>query len=117
MIDYTYLRNALENFTWFPVTSTYSVIIETVELWGGSAVSYASASTGDLFRLAMQIGALIYCFKQCGNRVFLVSPRRWKGQLDYRQLRFILKTKFGFTASNDHQASAFGIGLWAKGEF
>jgi hypothetical protein len=98
-----------------PVEKYSSVLIESIELFGGSAVSYASASQGDLFRLAMQIGGLIRDFKNAGARVFLVSPRRWKGQLNYEQLRHILAIKFFFIAKNDHQASAYGIGLWAKG--
>jgi len=94
-----------------------NVIIENVELWSGSSISYASASSGDLFKLAFEIGALIYMFRQNNFPVYLVSPRKWKGQLNYKQLQYILKTKFSIETINDHEASAIGIGLWAKGIF
>lgn len=110
-----YYTNALDRFK-APVPSG-AVLIESVELFGGSAVSYASAARGDLFRLAFQIGALIHYFREFGSEVYLVSPRTWKGQLNYKQLRHVLKHKFLYEAKNDHEASAVGLGLWAMGDF
>ena len=95
----------------------HSVIIENVELWGGSSVSFASASSGDLFKLAFEVGALIYMFRNNGFPVYIVSPGKWKGQLNYKQLRHILLEKFHIETTNDHEASAIGIGLWAAGKF
>jgi hypothetical protein len=94
-----------------------SVVIENVELWGGSSVSYASASSGDLFKLAFETGALIYEQRRQGNDVYIVSPRKWKGQLDYDQLRHILYYRFHMQTRNEHEASARGIGLWALRQF
>jgi hypothetical protein len=91
-----------------------NVIIEDVELWGGSSISFASASSGDLFKLAFEVGALIYQFRKNHFPVYIVSPRIWKGQLNYIQLRHILLEKFHIETKNDHEASAIGIGLWAK---
>jgi len=93
------------------------IIIEGVELWGSSAISYASGTSGDLFKLAYTVGCLITLFREINCLVYIVSPRRWKGQLDYKKLRHILESFFQFEAKNDHEASAYGIGLWAKGVF
>jgi hypothetical protein len=94
-----------------------SVIIESVELWSGSLTSYTSATRGDLFKLAYVIGGILSALREIGSDRYVVSPRKWKGQLDYHKLRHILKVKFGFEARNDHEASARGMGLWAKGIF
>jgi hypothetical protein len=95
----------------------HSVLIEGVEFWGTSSVSYASASSGDLIKLAFEVGTLIYLFRNNGFPVYIVSPKIWKGQLDYKQLRHILLDKFGIKTTNNHEASAIAIGLWAKGVF
>jgi hypothetical protein len=89
------------------------VVIEGVELFSGSAVSYTSAARGNLFLLSYIIGALLYHF--IDSNPVVVQPHIWKGQLNYKQLRYILKTKFGFEANNDHIAAAVGIGHWARG--
>lgn len=115
MTNKFYYRNALAEYPFVLDTAARNVIIEDVELWSGSAVSYASATQGDTFRLAMQIGALINDYRNARCNIYLVSPRRWKGQLNYEQLRFILSHKFKIITKNDHEASAYGIGLWAKG--
>jgi hypothetical protein len=99
------------------VNSSFSIIIENVNLWGGSATSYASAASGDLFKLAMLTGALIQNFKNLGATVYLVNPIKWKGQLNQEQLQHILRKKFNIEPKNEHEASAIGIGLWAKGVF
>jgi len=117
MLDKWYYPKALACFPLIPASVEHNIIIESVELWGGSSVSYASAASGDLFRLAFQIGAFIRHFKQLECSIFLVSPRTWKGQLNYKQLRFIFKKKYCMDFKNDHEASAFGIGFWAKGLF
>lgn len=99
----------------FGVLYNRHVIFEEVELWSGSSVSFASASRGDLFKLAYLIGAYVNTVQHSGGHAYLVSPRRWKGQLNYKQLRHILDKKFSITVNTDHEASAVGIGLWAKG--
>jgi hypothetical protein len=117
MIELLTFTKCLQNAPILHIFTGASVIIENVELWGGSAVSYTSAARGDLFKLAMVVGVLIDNYKKCGCSVYLVSPRKWKGQLDQKQLQHILLKKFKFKARNDHEASAFAIGLWAAGCF
>jgi hypothetical protein len=113
---FTY-RHSLLTFSGIAVHKYTKIIIENVELFGGSSISHASAVKGDLFKLSMEIGALISDFRKKDCTVYLVNPRTWKGQLNYKQLRFILKEKFNIVVKNDHEASAIGIGLWAKGIF
>ena len=115
-VHFTY-RHCLILFPDIYIYPKEKIIIENVELFGGSSISHASAVKGDLFKLSMEIGALINDFRKKGCEVYLVSPRTWKGQLNYTQLRFILKEKFKITVKNDHEASAIGIGLWALGRF
>lgn len=58
------------------------VALECAELWGGSALSYASASKGDLFKLTTLIGDLRrIAIQTTGTKPLLVSPRLWKGTM------------------------------------
>jgi hypothetical protein len=117
MTDLITIEKCLSNSPIIHIFSSSFVIIENVELWGGSSVSYTSAARGDLFKLAMVVGVLINNYKKCGCSIYLVSPRKWKGQLNQEQLQHILSEKFKFKARNEHEASAYGIGLWAAGMF
>ena len=117
MADLKTYYHMISSFTNIPVFERTRVIIENVELWGGSEISYASASSGDLFKLAFVVGCLIHDFRRQGCIVYIVSPKKWKGQLNYEKLRFILKERFKIETKNDHTASAIVIGLWAKGVF
>jgi len=116
-VDIITFRNCLSELPCLLFSSFFSIIIENVNLWGGSSVSYASAASGDLFKLAMLIGALIQKFRSKGFSVYLVNPVKWKGQLNQTQLQNILLKKFHITVNNEHEVSAIGIGLWAKGLF
>ena len=113
---FTY-KDCIKSMQSVHLTCFSKIIIENVELWGGSSISYASAASGDLFKLAMVVGALIYQFTKDSHCVYIVSPKKWKGQLNQEQLQFILKNKFNVIAKNEHEASAIGIGLWAAGKF
>ena len=117
MADLKTYYHMIPSFSNIPVFSGTRVIIENVELWGGSEISYASAAGGDLFKLAFVVGCLIHDFRSQGCFVYIVSPKTWKGQLNYEKLRFILREKFHIDTKNDHTASAIGLCLWAKGVF
>jgi hypothetical protein len=90
-------------------------IIERVEIWASSSKSMASATSGDLSKLAYIVGALSAAIETQKVPVELISPLKWKGQMNYKQLRNILLVKFGIKTTSDHKASAIGIGLHLKG--
>lgn len=93
------------------------VVIEEVSIWEKSLTSMASAKRGDLFKLAMVIGAYI---DRCGAfylPVKLVKPNDWKGQLpDYAVARRVQQIT-GNEYANPHIYSAVGIGLNEIGIF
>lgn len=92
-------------------------IIEAMDFRMGSAKSMASAGRGDLSSLAYIIGAITQRASMSNTSVLEpVKYCQWAGQLNYKQLRIILLKKFGFISKNNHEAAAYGIGLWAKGE-
>ena len=88
------------------------IIIEDSHFYG-DVTSCASAASGALMTLTKIIGALTYYYSY--TRVELVKPQVWKGQLNNKQLRIILQKKFNFIARNDHEANAYGLGLWKQG--
>jgi len=60
----------------------HTVVLEYAELWGGSALSFASASKGDLFKLATLIGSLRHAAIQVTEqKPLLVGPRVWKSTM------------------------------------
>ena len=91
-------------------------VIEFPCLWSGSGLSQASASRGDLFKLAYLCGSLAAMCGIRGVRVELPSPQDWKGQLPKdvvikRILRFFPEG----TIIKDHEADAIGMGIAAQG--
>jgi hypothetical protein len=90
------------------------VIIEDVRLFTSSAISLASGARGNLTTLAKIAGAIAFYYSYSG--VSFVNPQKWKGQLNYDQLRRILKIKFKYIARNEHEASAYGIGMYVQGK-
>lgn len=86
------------------------VVIEMPELWEGDVRSYASTSSGSLFKLAVLCGFLGRTFQ--GSRITFVSPQQWKGQLpkDVVMRRVLKKT--GLKKVRDHECDAIGLGLW-----
>jgi hypothetical protein len=93
------------------------VIIEDQSLWTGSAKSMASGARGDIFTTAKIAGVLAFFFLGNKNKVSFVQPITWKGNLNNKQLRRILQIKFNFIPNNDHEANAYGIGLYAQDLF
>lgn len=112
--DVEYIESLNNRFPrdWMPV-----VVIEDVRLFTGSAKSMASGARGNLITLSKIVGAIAFICSSLRMQVEFVNPQTWKGQLNYKQLRRILKVKYGFTAKNDHEASAYGMGLWKMGKF
>jgi len=89
-------------------------LIESTEFYTASLKSQVSGARGNLSLLAYISGSIV------GNLnckyTILVKPAKWKGQLNYEQLRNILTKKFKIETTNNHNASSIGIGLWAKGD-
>jgi hypothetical protein len=93
------------------------IIVEAMDFRMWSAKSMASAGRGNLSLLAYIIGAISHRAILDNAKVLdPVSYTQWAGQLTYKQLRIVLEKKFGFIAKNNHEAAAYGIGLWARGD-
>ena len=94
------------------------VVIEYPELWTGSAVSMASASTGKLFKLAYLVGGFGEVIRRlpCTRLPVLVTPPEWKGQLPKEVvIDRINKTIEGLDRIRDHEGDAIGMGVAAQG--
>lgn len=97
--------------------SIYEVVIETPELWSGSAVSHASAAKGDLFSLAILVGVIARTLDPIGLRTNMVTPTVWKGQLSKKGVISRLNRKLEERDWRDHEADAVALGLWYVGIF
>ena len=92
-----------------------SVILEFPQFWADSAVSHASASKGDLFKLAFVIGTMAKTSFDWGANTALIFPQSWKGQLKKDVvLRRINRAIVMFC--RDHEGDAVGIGLHFQGK-
>ncbi len=92
--------------------------IEFPKLFGGSAVSMASAQSGDLFKLVYLIGTLGNTFR--GASVELIPVNTWKGQLTKDVCERRIRGRLGWERKTDidnHCWDAIGIGLWMSGRF
>lgn len=92
-----------------------TVIFEWPGLWASSAKSQASASKGDLFKLAYLIGGMADGLHVDGIKSILVSPQEWKGQLDSDVVALRIERQWGITTPNDHESDAIGMGMAAQG--
>ena len=91
-------------------------VIEYQQLWSGSAVSMASASSGDLFKLTLLTGVLASAANKAKAKVVLVTPGQWKGQLSKDTTRRRMVRAFGPSGVfQDHVEDAVGIGLAMQG--
>jgi Holliday junction resolvasome RuvABC endonuclease subunit len=92
-----------------------NVVMEFVQLWGQSSVSMASATKGDLFKLAFLVGAL---YQTASSLLVLdpviVKPADWKGQMgkDVVDKRIWRAVKEAYP---NHAADAVAIGLRIQG--
>lgn len=92
------------------------VVLEFPELWINSAVSFSSATRGDLFKLTYLIGGLGEVARRASNNLpILVSPRDWKGQLPKDVVIRRIKRRFPNLKLDNHEADAVGMGLAAQG--
>jgi hypothetical protein len=88
------------------------LVMEFPELWLVNSKSVASATTGDLFKLAYLIGGFANNFLDA--KVFLLAPKEWKGQLP-KQIIHNRLTDLGFPPLREHEADAVGIGIALQG--
>ena len=91
----------------------YRFVVESPMLWPGSPKSQASAERGDLFKLAMVVGAIIGATPSYMD-VVLVPAHVWKGQMDKRAVHARIRRALG-RKYREHEADAVGIGLAIQG--
>lgn len=91
------------------------VVIESVEVWGGSLTSITSAVRGNLMKLSYMVGVYSALCDQRGITFKLIPARRWKGQLskDAVKLRVYRAIKKHYPQT--HMTDAVGIGLHCMG--
>jgi len=90
------------------------VVAEFPRVWQ-EATSHASATRGDLFKLAYLVGALDRaCEALDMGTVQLISPSDWKGQLPKDALKRRVEKLLG-VSYQDHELDAVGMGLAAMG--
>jgi hypothetical protein len=93
------------------------IVIESAEIFGGSLKSMTAGTRGNISLLAYIIGAYLFVCQEYADKVELVDPRTWKGQLPYPALVKHLDSQFDIHVENDHEAAAAGILLWKLGKF
>lgn len=92
-----------------------AVIIEGTELWARSAVSTASASSGDLIYLSYLIGGYASQLHDLDIPFHIVPPSVWKGQLTKEAIAGRVRRRLGIEASNEHANHAIALGLAVSG--
>jgi hypothetical protein len=97
-----------------PILLFDKIVIEDIQVITSSAISLTSAARGNLTTLAKIAGAIAFAYSR--KEIRFIKAQEWKGQLKYKQLRNILKLKFGYEAKNDHEASAYGMGQYLNGK-
>jgi hypothetical protein len=91
-----------------------TVHIEFQELWQ-NAVSYASASEGNLFKLTYLVGMIAQRIRSRWNlKVVLLSPSGWNGQMNKAAVRSRIVRALNEEYGN-HVADAVGMGLSLQG--
>lgn len=93
------------------------VVLEFPGLFGSSSKSFASASSGDLFKLTYLIGCLgIISGQLTGNKPILTPVAQWKGQLPKEVVIARIKRVWSdLPEIPNHAADAVGMGLSAQG--
>lgn len=94
------------------------VVIEYPEVWSASAKSMASATSGDLLKLASLIGCLGLTARREADVLF-ITPARWKGQLSKEAVERRIKqvAKLDRLYYRNHVCDAVGMGYAAQGLF
>ncbi len=93
-------------------------VIESIELWSGSAVSHAATSrkSGNTFETSMLIGMYVKCLMDRNvGKIILKTPSQWKGQLDKDKTAYRVNKLNGTTYADDHITDAVGLGFAAVG--
>lgn len=107
----------------------FIICIEQPEIWSSSETSMASATRGDILKLSMLIGYLLRCLSQHRNKIMLVTPAQWKGQLSKKAAIARIQRRFNnhqfrvkvnqstWHVPTSHDADALGIALFVLGIF
>jgi hypothetical protein len=112
-LDLIWSTFALDCFE--PPLAPRRAIIESVELWGGSAKSQMSAQRGDLMSLSYCVGGLMEICLREHIKVSLVPALKWKGQLPNSALKLRIKRAIDMEFPSEHIDCAVGIGLAEMG--
>jgi hypothetical protein len=91
--------------------------VEFPVLFSGSAMSLASAGSGDLFKLTCLTGGLLAVLTRFieVSEIRLLTPASWKGQMNKKILYNRVKLALGTTYPN-HTLDAVGMGLSMIGQ-
>jgi len=92
-----------------------SVYIEGVALWSGSLKSMTSARQGDLFELSYLIGGYCKACTDAGIKFILISPTRWKGQMNKNAVKLRVYRAIKLSYKTTHETDAVGMGLSLMG--
>lgn len=92
------------------------VVIESQELWGASADSYASGIRGDLFLLAYMTGAMAGACSSAGVTFRLLAPREWKGQMNKQTVKKRIARALDGEKFPNHAEDAVGMALSLLGK-
>jgi Holliday junction resolvasome RuvABC endonuclease subunit len=87
------------------------MIIESQQVYRGSAQSMASATSGDLIELAQLTGAIWWLFAQTGTATHIFTPQQWKGQLPKNVVEMRVAKHFPDTYFPNHALDAVGMGI------
>ena len=93
------------------------VVIELPEVWSDSEKSMASATKGDLIKLAVLCGRLEEATFEDNvtlTKTLYISPQQWKGQLSKRVVDKRIKASLQ-AEYPDHVSDAVGMGLSMQG--
>lgn len=81
-------------------------IVEYPEFFAGSEKGAIAAVDGTTFGLAAIAGYLQAYWRMPANKTFFYKPSIWKGQVPKQGMMYRFKKRFGYNASNDHEAEA-----------
>lgn len=82
------------------------LVVEYPEFFQGSQKGAVAAVNGTTFGLAAIAGYLQGFYGLTHRQVFHYRPSEWKGQIPKAGMMYRFKRRFGYSATNDHEAEA-----------
>jgi len=107
-----YMTDSVYDLLRASIKTNYDFIqIEGVEVWETSSKSMASATRGDLIRLAYLVGAYILVAQKFTRKVIVKTAPEWKSQLSKEATVARVKRINGLTYENEHVTDAVAMGF------